>query len=78
MMVTNASNDTKTLNEVNKVETVYQRVAAYKIKTGVTYTFLAKQCGISQGVMEKLTGKSRRMTEANLNKLVTYLDSVGA
>lgn len=75
MMVTNSTTVT---SKLDKVEEVYNRVAAYKIKSGVTYIFLAKEVGLSQGVMEKLTGKTRRMTEKNLDKLVTYLDSVGA
>jgi len=60
----------------NKVEQVYQRVAIYKITHGISYKNIAKEAGLSQGTMEKLTGKTRRMTEENLDKLVTYLDSV--
>ena len=63
-------------NNKDKVEEIYQRVAMYKITHGVSYRDIAKELGYSNGVMEKLTGKTRRMTDANLDKLVTYLDSV--
>ena len=44
---------------------------------GIPYNKMAEQAGLSRGKMEKLTGKSRRMTDENLDKLVTYLDSMG-
>ena len=64
-------------NHETKVEQVYDRVALFRAKTSIPYTKIADAAGISRGVMEKLTGKSRRMTDENLDKLVTYLDSMG-
>ena len=73
-MVTNSA---VTVNQMTKVEQVYDRVALYRAKTNIPYTKIADAAGLSRGVMEKLTGKTRRMTEENLNKLVTYLESMG-
>lgn len=64
-------------NHKTRVEQVYERVALFRAKTNIPYTKIADAAGISRGVMEKLTGKSRRMTDENLDKLVTYLDSMG-
>lgn len=74
MMVTNS---TDTINHMNRVEEVYQRAATLKKNIGIPYNKMAEQAGLTRGIMEKLTGKSRRMTEENLNKLVTYLESMG-
>lgn len=71
------SAEVTTVNHENRVEEVYQRAALCKIKTGMSYRAIAQEVGISKNIMEKLTGKSRRMTEENLNKLVTYLESMG-
>lgn len=73
-MVTNSE---VTVTQMTKVEQVYDRVALYRAKTNIPYTKIADAAGISRGVMEKLTGKTRRMTDNNLNKLVTYLESMG-
>lgn len=75
-MATTNANET-TVNHINRVEEVYQRTAMCKIKTGMSYKIIAENANISKNAMEKLTGKSRRMTETNLNKLVIYLESVG-
>lgn len=75
-MAVTSANET-TVNHENKVEEVYQRVALFKIKTGMSYRAIAQEIGISKNIMEKLTGKSRRMTDDNLNKLTTYLESKG-
>lgn len=64
-------------NHETRVQKVYERVAFFRAKTNIPYTKIADAAGISRGVMEKLTGKSRRMTDENLDKLVTYLDSMG-
>lgn len=64
-------------NHETRVQKVYERVALFRAKTNIPYTKIADAAGISRGVMEKLTGKSRRMTDENLDKLVTYLDSMG-
>lgn len=76
MMVTNSTSEV-TVNHINRVEEVYQRAATLKMKIGIPYNKMAEQAGLTRGIMEKLTGKSRRMTEENLNKLVTYLESMG-
>lgn len=60
-----------------RVQKVYERVYKLKSEMGIPYNKMAEQAGLSRGKMEKLTGKSRRMTEENLDKLVTYLDSMG-
>lgn len=73
-MVTNSE---VTITQMNRVEEVYNRVALYRTKTNIPYTKIADAAGISRNVIGKLTGKARRMTEANLDKLVTYLESVG-
>lgn len=75
MMVTNSTETT--VNHINRVEEVYQRAATLKKNIGIPYNKMAEQAGLTRGIMEKLTGKSRRMTEENLNKLVTYLESMG-
>lgn len=64
-------------NHETRVQKVYERAALFRAKTNIPYTKIADAAGISRGVMEKLTGKSRRMTDENLDKLVTYLDSMG-
>ena len=64
-------------NHETKVEQVYDRVALLRAKSNTPCTKIADAAGISRGVMEKLTGTSRRMTDENLNKVVTYLDSMG-
>ena len=64
-------------NHETKVEQVYDRVALFRAKKNIPYTKIADAAGISRGAMEKLTGKTRRMTDENLDKLVTYLDSMG-
>ena len=64
-------------NHETKVEQVYDRVALFRAKTIIPFSIFADAAGISRGVMEKLTGKTRRMTDENLDKLVTYLDSMG-
>jgi hypothetical protein len=76
MAVTSSVVET-TVTQMNKVEDVYYRVALYRATTNIPYTQIADAAGISRNVMGKLTSKDRRMTEANLNKLVTYLESVG-
>lgn len=60
-----------------RVQKVYERVYKLKTEMGIPYNKMAEQAGLSRGRMEKLTGKSRRMTDENLDKLVTYLDSMG-
>lgn len=60
-----------------RVQKVYERVYKLKSEMGIPYNKMAEQAGLSRGKMEKLTGKSRRMTDENLDKLVTYLDSMG-
>jgi DNA-binding Xre family transcriptional regulator len=64
-------------NHETRVQRVYERVYKLKSEMGIPYNKMAEQAGLSRGKMEKLTGKSRRMTEENLDKLVTYLDSMG-
>ena len=64
-------------NHETRVQRVYERVYKLKSEIGIPYNKMAEQAGLSRGKMEKLTGKSRRMTEENLDKLVTYLDSMG-
>lgn len=64
-------------NHETRVQKVYERVYKLKSEMGIPYNKMAEQAGISRGKMEKLTGKSRRMTDENLDKLVTYLDSMG-
>ena len=64
-------------NHETKVQRVYERVYKLKSEMGIPYNKMAEQAGLSRGKMEKLTGKSRRMTDENLDKLVTYLDSMG-
>lgn len=64
-------------NHETRVQKVYERVYKLKSEMGIPYNKMAEQAGLSRGKMEKLTGKSRRMTEENLDKLVTYLDSMG-
>lgn len=75
-MATTSSTET-TVKHLDRVEEVYQRAATLKAKVGIPYNKMAEKAGLSRGIMEKLTGKSRRMTESNLNKLVTYLESMG-
>lgn len=65
------------MTDSNRVESIYQRVLALKTQVGIPYNKMAESAGLTRGTMEKLTGKSRRMTNENLNKLVTYLESVG-
>jgi DNA-binding Xre family transcriptional regulator len=64
-------------NHETRVQKVYERVHKLKSEMGIPYNKMAEQAGLSRGKMEKLTGKSRRMTDENLDKLVTYLDSMG-
>lgn len=64
-------------NHETRVQKVYERVYKLKSEMGIPYSKMAEQAGLSRGKMEKLTGKSRRMTDENLDKLVTYLDSMG-
>lgn len=64
-------------NHETRVQKVYERVYKLKSEIGIPYNKMAEQAGLSRGKMEKLTGKSRRMTDENLDKLVTYLDSMG-
>lgn len=64
-------------SNIDRVEEVYQRAATLKKEIGIPYNKMAEKANLTRGIMEKLTGKSRRMTEKNLNKLVTYLDSMG-
>lgn len=64
-------------NHETRVQKVYERVYKLKSEVGIPYNKMAEQAGLSRGKMEKLTGKSRRMTDENLDKLVTYLDSMG-
>jgi hypothetical protein len=64
-------------NHETRVQKVYERVYKLKSEMGIPYNKMAEQAGLSRGKMEKLTGKSRRMTDENLDKLVTYLDSMG-
>ena len=64
-------------NHETRVQRVYERVYKLKSEMGIPYNKMAEQAGLSRGKMEKLTGRSRRMTEENLDKLVTYLDSMG-
>ena len=64
-------------NHETRVQSVYERVYKLKSEMGIPYNKMAEQAGLSRGKMEKLTGKSRRMTEENRDKLVTYLDSMG-
>lgn len=64
-------------NHETRVQRVYERVYKLKSEIGIPYNKMAEQAGLSRGKMEKLTGKSRRMTDENLDKLVTYLDSMG-
>lgn len=64
-------------NHETRVQKVYERVYKLKSEMGIPYNKMAEQAGLSRGKMEKLTGKSRRMTDENLDKLVTYLDSIG-
>lgn len=64
-------------NHETRVQKVYERVYKLKSEMGIPYNKMADQAGLSRGKMEKLTGKSRRMTDENLDKLVTYLDSMG-
>ena len=64
-------------NHEIRVQRVYERVYKLKSEMGIPYNKMAEQAGLSRGKMEKLTGKSRRMTDENLDKLVTYLDSMG-
>lgn len=63
-------------NHETRVQKVYERVYKLKSEMGIPYNKMAEQAGLSRGKMEKLTGKSRRMTDENLDKLVTYLDSM--
>lgn len=65
------------VNHETRVQKVYERVYKLKSEMGIPYNKMAEQAGLSRGKMEKLTGKSRRMTDENLDKLVTYLDSMG-
>lgn len=62
---------------MDRIEQVYKRIQKLKEEVGITYTAMAKKAGISQNAMEKFTGKSRRITEDNLDKLVTYLVVMG-
>lgn len=64
-------------NHETRVQKVYERVYKLKSEIGIPYNKMAEQAGLSRGKMEKLTGESRRMTDENLDKLVTYLDSMG-
>ena len=64
-------------NHETRVQKVYERVYKLISEMGIPYNKMAEQAGLSRGKMEKLTGKSRRMTDENLDKLVTYLDSIG-
>lgn len=64
-------------NHETRVQRVYERVYKLKSEMGIPYNKMAEQAGLSRGKMEKLTGKTRRMTDENLDKLVTYLDSMG-
>lgn len=64
-------------NHETRVQKVYERVYKLKSEMGIPYNKMAEQAGLSRGKMEKLTGRSRRMTDENLDKLVTYLDSMG-
>ena len=64
-------------NHETRVQRVYERVYKLKSEMGIPYNKMAEQAGLSRRKMEKLTGKSRRMTDENLDKLVTYLDSMG-
>ena len=64
-------------NHETRVQRVYERVYKLKSEMGIPYNKMAEQAGLWRGKMEKLTGKYRRMTEENLDKLVTYLDSMG-
>lgn len=64
-------------NHETRVQKVYERVYKLKLEMGIPYNKMAEQAGLSRGKMEKLTGKSRRMTDENLDKLVTYLESMG-
>mgnify|MGYP001771372903 FL=1 len=64
-------------NHETRVQRVYERVYKLKSEMGIPYNKMAEQAGLSRGKMEKLTGQSRRMTDENLDKLVTYLDSMG-
>lgn len=64
-------------NHETRIQKVYERVYKLKSEMGIPYNKMAEQAGLSRGKMEKLTGKSRRMTDENLDKLVTYLDSMG-
>lgn len=64
-------------NHETRIQRVYERVYKLKSEMGIPYNKMAEQAGLSRGKMEKLTGKSRRMTDENLDKLVTYLDSMG-
>ena len=64
-------------NHETRVQKIYERVYKLKSEMGIPYNKMAEQAGLSRGKMEKLTGKSRRMTDENLDKLVTYLDSMG-
>jgi hypothetical protein len=73
MAVTNAT----TVSHEDRVQSVYERVVMLKKKLGIPYNKMGAEAGLTRGQMEKLTQKSRRMTEENLDKLVTYLDSMG-
>ena len=64
-------------NHETRVQRVYERVYKLKSEMGIPYNKMAEQAGLSRGKMEKITGKSRRMTDENLDKLVTYLYSMG-
>lgn len=64
-------------NHETRVQKVYERAYKLKSEMGIPYNKMAEQAGLSRGKMEKLTGRSRRMTDENLDKLVTYLDSMG-
>lgn len=65
------------MNHEDKIQAVYERVIKLKSEIGIPYNKMAAAAGLTRGQMEKLTQKARRMTDENLDKLVTYLDSIG-
>lgn len=65
------------MNHEDKLQSTYERVTKLKSELGIPYTKMAAAAGLTRGQMEKLTQKACRMTDENLNKLVTYLESMG-
>lgn len=60
-----------------RIDKARERLALYRAKTNTPYCEVAAAANISKCAIAKLTGKTCRMSDKNLDKLEAYLESMG-